>query len=59
MLNYSRPVPWQETTDGIGHGTGLTFMADSFSYDVFLSYNSQDKAVVSDIAGRLRVWFDE
>lgn len=39
-------------------------MTDSFLYDVFLSYSSKDKAVVRDIAGRLkadglRVWFDE
>jgi hypothetical protein len=39
-------------------------MADVFSYDVFLSYSSKDKAVVRDIAERLRadsvrVWFDE
>jgi hypothetical protein len=39
-------------------------MADSFQYDVFLSYNSKDKPIVRDIAERLRrdglkVWFDE
>ena len=39
-------------------------MADSFTYDVFLSHNSQDKLQVRKLAGRLkkaglRVWFDE
>ena len=39
-------------------------MTDSFSYDVFLSHSSRDKAVVRRIAERLRadglrVWFDE
>jgi hypothetical protein len=39
-------------------------MAEVFAYDVFLSYSSKDKAVVRDIAKRLRkdklkVWFDE
>ena len=39
-------------------------MTDSFSYDVFLSHSSRDKAVVRNIAERLRadglrVWFDE
>jgi small GTP-binding protein len=39
-------------------------MAENFKYDVFLSYNSKDKAVVRAIAERLRadklqVWFDE
>jgi hypothetical protein len=39
-------------------------MADDFSYDVFLSHSSKDKAVVGAIAERLRadnlrVWFDE
>jgi hypothetical protein len=39
-------------------------MADDFSYDVFLSHSSKDKAVVRDIAERLRadglrVWFDD
>ena len=39
-------------------------MADDFTYDVFLSHSSKDKAVVRDIAERLRadglrVWFDE
>ena len=39
-------------------------MADSFTYDVFLSHNSQDKPQVRKLAGRLkkaglRVWFDE
>ncbi len=36
-------------------------MADNFKYDVFLSHSSQDKAVVRDVAQRLkqdglRVW---
>lgn len=39
-------------------------MAEDFTYDVFLSYSSKDKAVVRDIAERLRadglrVWFDD
>ncbi|MDX6382754.1 MAG: hypothetical protein QOK48_327 [Blastocatellia bacterium] len=39
-------------------------MADNFSYDVFLSHSSKDKAVVRAIAERLKndgveVWFDE
>jgi small GTP-binding protein len=39
-------------------------MPDVFHYDVFLSYSSKDKAVVRDLAERLRkdgvkVWFDE
>jgi len=39
-------------------------MADDFKYDVFLSHSSKDKAVVRDVAERLRadglrVWFDE
>lgn len=39
-------------------------MAEDFSYDVFLSYSSKDKAVVRDIAERLladglRVWLDD
>lgn len=39
-------------------------MAEDFLYDVFLSYSSKDKAVVREIAERLRadglrVWFDD
>jgi len=39
-------------------------MGESFEYDVFLSYSSEDKAVVLAVAERLRqdglkVWFDE
>jgi len=39
-------------------------MVDSFTYDVFLSHNSQDKPRVRKLAGRLkkaglRVWFDD
>ncbi len=39
-------------------------MADEFTYDVFISHSSRDKAVVRDIAERLRadglrVWFDD
>jgi WD40 repeat protein/GTPase SAR1 family protein len=39
-------------------------MADSFTYDVFLSHNSQDKPQVRELAERLkkaglRVWFDD
>lgn len=39
-------------------------MADDFTYDVFLSYSSKDKAVVRDIAERLRadglrVWLED
>lgn len=39
-------------------------MADEFTYDVFLSHSSKDKAIVRDIAERLRddglrVWLDE
>ena len=39
-------------------------MADDFAYDVFLSHSAKDKAVVRDVAERLRkdgvkVWFDE
>ena len=39
-------------------------MAEDFNYDVFLSHNSKDKAIVRDVAERLRadglrVWFDE
>jgi small GTP-binding protein len=39
-------------------------MADTFAYDVFLSYSSSDKQVVRELAERLRsdgirVWFDE
>jgi small GTP-binding protein len=42
----------------------LTLMNDPFSFDVFLSHSSNDKAIVRDIAERLRsdglrVWFDE
>ena len=39
-------------------------MPDDFQYDVFLSHSAKDKAVVRDVAERLRkdgvkVWFDE
>ena len=39
-------------------------MPDDFRFDVFLSHSSKDKAVVRDIAERLKkdgvkVWFDE
>jgi hypothetical protein len=39
-------------------------MADSFTYDVFLSHNSRDKPQVRKLAEQLkraglRVWFDE
>jgi hypothetical protein len=39
-------------------------MADTFDYDVFVSYSSQDKDAVRDVAERLKndglkVWFDE
>ena len=39
-------------------------MADDFTYDVFLSHSSADKAAVRDVAERLRgdgvrVWFDD
>src|SRR5215510_10799901 len=39
-------------------------MADDFTYDVFLSHSSKDKAIVRAIAERLqanglRVWFDD
>ncbi len=39
-------------------------MADDFAYDVFLNHSAKDKAVVRDVAERLRgdglrVWFDE
>jgi hypothetical protein len=39
-------------------------MADDFTYDVFLSHSSKDKAVVRAVAERLRadglrMWFDE
>ena len=39
-------------------------MADDFTYDVFLNHSAKDKAVVRDVAERLRgdglrVWFDE
>lgn len=39
-------------------------MSDAFEYDVFLSHSAKDKAVVRDVAERLRadgvrVWFDE
>jgi hypothetical protein len=39
-------------------------MPDNFKYDVFLSHKSKDKAVVRELAERLRrdglrVWFDE
>jgi TIR domain-containing protein len=39
-------------------------MADSFSYDVFLSHNAKDKPCARRLAKRLRqvgpwVWFDE
>jgi small GTP-binding protein len=39
-------------------------MSEQFSFDVFLSHSSMDKAVVRDVANRLRtdglrVWFDE
>src|SRR5260221_10434149 len=39
-------------------------MPDNFEYDVFLSHSAKDKAVVRDVAERLkkdglRVWFDE
>ena len=39
-------------------------MTNPFSYDVFLSHSSKDKAVVRPLAERLRkdglkVWFDE
>jgi hypothetical protein len=33
-------------------------MADSFSYDLFLSHNPKDKPRVRRLAA-LRVWFDE
>ena len=39
-------------------------MAEYFSFDVFLSHSAKDKAVVREVAERLRkdglrVWFDE
>ncbi len=39
-------------------------MSETFDYDVFLSHSAKDKAVVRDVAERLRkdgvkVWFDE
>ncbi|HVT12425.1 MAG TPA: TIR domain-containing protein [Fimbriimonadaceae bacterium] len=39
-------------------------MSERFTYDVFLSYSSKDKAIVRELAERLRkdglkVWFDE
>ena len=39
-------------------------MPELFEYDIFLSHSSKDKAVVRDVAERLRrdglkVWFDE
>jgi TIR domain len=39
-------------------------MTDDFTYDVFLSHSSKDKAVVRAVAQRLRtdnlrVWFDD
>ena len=39
-------------------------MNDKFDYDVFLSHSSKDKAVVRELAEKLkadgvRVWFDE
>jgi predicted ATP-binding protein involved in virulence len=39
-------------------------MGEQFSYDVFLSHNSKDKAIVRELAERLgkdglKVWFDE
>lgn len=39
-------------------------MAGAFAYDVFLSHSSKDKAVVRELAQRLkkdgqRVWLDE
>jgi hypothetical protein len=39
-------------------------MSEQFNYDVFLSHSSKDKAVVRELAGRLkkdgvRVWLDE
>jgi len=39
-------------------------MTNEFTYDVFLSHSAKDKAVVRDVAERLRkdgvkVWFDE
>jgi len=39
-------------------------MADEFKYDVFLSHSAKDKAIVRDVAKRLKrdgvkVWFDE
>jgi hypothetical protein len=39
-------------------------MPDEFEYEVFLSHSAKDKAVVRDVAERLRkdgmkVWFDE
>src|SRR5215210_8662485 len=39
-------------------------VADEFKHDVFLSHSAKDKAVVRDVAERLRkdgvkVWFDE
>ena len=45
-------------------GFVLQVMSNSFSFDVFLSHSSKDKAVVRSIAERLRsdglrVWFDD
>jgi len=39
-------------------------MPDDFQFDVFLSHSAKDKAIVRDIAARLKqdgvkVWFDE
>src|SRR5262249_16546843 len=39
-------------------------MSEAFQFDVFLSYSSKDRAIVRDVARRLRgdglrVWFDE
>src|SRR4051794_17564466 len=45
-------------------GRTLRTMSDDFQYDVFLSHSAKDKAVVREVAERLRkdgvkVWFDE
>ena len=55
---------WLFRCAGLNGASPIRSMADEFPYDVFLSHSAKDKAVVRDVAERLRkdgvkVWFDE
>jgi len=51
-------------TNSLGEGKEICNVKEDFTFDVFLSHSSKDKAVVRALADRLRsdelkVWFDE